>query len=183
MSVASPVIDHLDLATKHIYLLAGTREYHPVDDIYKEIRNLRRTDESLRVFDQPVGAEGAVPKGGGKSTPRYAVFKHGWTVVPEDVEHVLYISGEQITDDEQAGPACMDVSGLASKVIIHYEPPSAEIIIVTTDLSSLTLDISEILKLTGNKVVKAGDIITIYEDDESTPWRSYDLASGGRVEL
>lgn len=38
-------------------------------------------------------------------------------------------------------------------------------------------------RLTGNKVTRSGDIITIYEDDESTPWRQYDLANGGRVEV
>ena len=38
-------------------------------------------------------------------------------------------------------------------------------------------------KLTGNKVTKSGDVITIYENDEATPWRQYNLASGGRVEV
>lgn len=42
---------------------------------------------------------------------------------------------------------------------------------------------TDILKLVGNKVTKSGDIITIYESDESTPWRQYDLTSGGRVEV
>jgi len=128
MSVSTPVIDHLDLATKHIYLLAGCREYHPVEDIYCEIRNLRRTDESKRVFDIPVTAAGAVPKGGGKFTPRYAIFNYGWKVVPENVDHSLYITGEQITDDGQSGPACIDTAVLTSSVIIQYEPPAAEII-------------------------------------------------------
>jgi len=36
-------------------------------------------------------------------------------------------------------------------------------------------------KMLANKVVKVGDIITIYDDDGVTPWRQYDLASGGRV--
>jgi hypothetical protein len=104
MSVSTPVIDRLDLSTKLIYLLAGTREYHPVTDIYVEIRDIRRTDETMRVFDMPVNAFGAVPKGGGKFTPRYARFNHGWQIVPEDTDHSLYISGEQITDDGQSGP-------------------------------------------------------------------------------
>lgn len=38
-----------------------------------------------------------------------------------------------------------------------------------------------IAKLLGSNVSRVGDIITIYEDDGVTPWRSYDLASGGRV--
>lgn len=128
MSVVSPTIDYLDLASKRIYLLAGIREYHPVDDIYKEIRNIRRLDETMRVFNMPVIAEGAVPKGGGKFTPRYAVFNDGWQIRPEDVEQTLNIVGEQITDDGQSGPACIDTTELVSSIIIQYTPPAAEII-------------------------------------------------------
>jgi hypothetical protein len=43
--------------------------------------------------------------------------------------------------------------------------------------------IIEIAKLTGNKVTKSGDIITIYEDNGITPWKQYNLANGGRVEI
>ena len=128
MSILTPVIDHLDLSTKLIYLLPGITEYHPVEDIYVEVRSIRRTDESMRVFDIPVTAEGAVPKGGGKYTPRYAIFSHGWKVRPNDVDHTLSVTGEQITDDGQSGPACIDTTNLASSIIIQYEPPAAEII-------------------------------------------------------
>lgn len=65
--------------------------------------------------------------------------------------------------------------------------PSEYISADRTASSSATIteldSIIEILKLTGNKVVKVGDIITIYEDDDTTAWRSYDLTDGGRVEL
>lgn len=128
MSVSFPVIDYLELSTKSIYLLAGVREYHPVEDIYTEIRNRRRVDESMRVFDIPVEAQGNIAKGGGKYTPRYAIFNDGWQIVPENVDHSLYISGEQITNDGQSGPACINTGVLTSKVIIQYEPPSAEIV-------------------------------------------------------
>lgn len=139
MSVLDPTIDHLDLATKHIYLLTDCREYHPVDDIYREIRNLRRTNESLRVFDIPVKAFGAVPKGGGKFTPRYVVFYDGWTIVPEDISHSLYISGEQLTSGGESGPACLDLTVLSSGVnlIVHYEPPSAELIKAEAELAAI----------------------------------------------
>ena len=128
MSVLTPVIDYLDLSTKLIYLLPGVTEYHPVEDIYVEVRRIRRTDETMRVFDIPVIAEGAVPKGGGKYTPRYAIFNHGWKIRPNDVDHTLFITGEQITDDGQSGPACIDTTNLSSSIIIQYEPPAAEII-------------------------------------------------------
>lgn len=46
------------------------------------------------------------------------------------------------------------------------------------------LDIVTIIgKLTGHKVTKSGDIITIYEEDGVTTWRQYNLAGGGRRQL
>jgi len=42
---------------------------------------------------------------------------------------------------------------------------------------------SEISKVTVNKVVANGDIITIYENDGVTVWKTFDLSNNGRVEL
>jgi hypothetical protein len=134
MSVSNPVIDYLDTATKRIYLLTGVREYHPVTDIYAEVRSRRRLDESLRKFPVMVTADGNVPKGGGKFTARYAVLRDGWRIVPADEDHSLYVSGEQITDDGQSGPACIDTTVLSvgTNVTIHYEPPASELVTVPT---------------------------------------------------
>lgn len=139
MSILSPVIETVDVVNKRIYLKSGVREYHPVTDIYAELRALRRNNESLRVVDMPVKAFGNIPKGGGKYTPRYAVFYDGWKVVPEDVSHSLYVTGEQITDDGQSGPACIDTDILSSgtSVIIQYEPPAAEIIRADKELEAI----------------------------------------------
>jgi hypothetical protein len=130
MSVSNPVIDYIDPVAKRIFLRSGVREYHPVTDIYTEIRYLRRTDESLRPFDMPVSAFGNEPKGGGRFTPRYARFNNGWKIVPANETHSLYIGGEQITDEGESGPAAVDTTMLdpGVNVIIHYEPPAAEII-------------------------------------------------------
>lgn len=139
MSVLNPVIDHLDLSTKHIYLAAGVREYHPVTDIYCEIRNLRRTNESYRIFDTPVTAFGGVPKGGGKYTSRYAQFNHGWKIVPEDISHDLLVTGEQITDDGQSGKACVDLTVLSPgiNIFIQYEPPASELVKAADELAAI----------------------------------------------
>lgn len=149
------VIDHLDLATKRIYLAEGIREYHPVDDIYREIRQLRRTNEAMRGFDIPVVASGNMPKGGGKYTPRLATFRLGWKIVPEDVSHTLHITGEQITDGGESGPACIDFTPLSytSKVIVNYEPPQAEIIVVGAEWSE-----SEKSQLTSDMTVIKGKL-------------------------
>lgn len=39
-----------------------------------------------------------------------------------------------------------------------------------------------IFKITNNKVTKSGNTITIYENDELTVWKTFDLSLGGRVE-
>lgn len=33
-----------------------------------------------------------------------------------------------------------------------------------------------------NKVTKSGNIVTVYEEDEATPWKTFDLSGDGRVE-
>jgi len=43
--------------------------------------------------------------------------------------------------------------------------------------------LNHLMWITGNKVTKSGDVITIYETDGVSVWRQYDLASGGRVEV
>ena len=123
-------IDHLDFLNKRIYLKLGTSTYHPVDDLYKEVRYIRSKDFSLRNMRMPITAEGAISKGGGKFTPRLAILRYGWRIVPQNVTHALYISGEQITDDGQSGPSCMDTALLDAgvSVTIHYEPATAEML-------------------------------------------------------
>lgn len=130
--VITDKIDYLDLSTKRIHLKSGTLEYHPVDDIYKEIRYIRSQDESLRVMDMPVEATGNLPKGGGKFTPRLAIFKYGWKIVPADESHTLKVTGEQISDIGEAGSQIMDLNALSpgTKVSIEYAPPEAEIITI-----------------------------------------------------
>lgn len=136
MSVLDPKIDSVDPGARLIYLGTGVRSIHPIDDIYHEIRHRRVTDEALQQFFPPVTGGGAVPKGGGKFTPRYAIFGHGWRMVPEDVSHTLNVTGEQITDDGQSGPACFDFTVLSAgtSVIVNYEPPAAEIVQLTNTL-------------------------------------------------
>jgi hypothetical protein len=137
MSVADPKIASIDPELKRIHLIApdtaGEVSYHPVDDIYKEMRHLRATVEANQWFQNPVSAGGAVPKGGGKYTPRYAILNNGWRIVPYEYEsHTVYITGEQLTDEGGAGPACMDTSTAdpAINIFMQYEPPAAEIIVI-----------------------------------------------------
>lgn len=149
MSVLAPVIDYLDIPARRIYLLAGVRAYHPVDDLYLEIRNLRRTDENLRGFDTPVIGQGRVSKGGGKFTPRYVVFQDGWKVVPEDISHTLAVTGEQLTDDGGSGAAALDLTLLSvtTRIAVEYAPSEAEVIVITTGSGVTPQDKTDIANL------------------------------------
>ena len=63
-----------------------------------------------------------------------------------------------------------NVSGIESSI--------TNIIDTLTDIDLIIIDIE---KLTGNKVTRAGDIISIFESDGVTLWKQYNLANGGRV--
>ena len=135
MSVAVPVIDYIDPATRRIYLLAGVTEYHPLDDIYAEVRNLRRTDESLRKYFVFTQGGGNIPKNvsGTLRTPRYAIFKNCKIVVSGDT----YVTGEQLYADADGnmigkGPDCVDHDLSPTNAYLDYEPPGSEVISVDT---------------------------------------------------
>jgi hypothetical protein len=140
--VFTDVIDHLDITTKRIHLRSGVRQYHPVDDIYREVRYHRRNDESVRGVDMPVESSGNVPKGGGKFTPRLAIFKHGWRIAPADESHILKVLGEQITDDGQSGAAVLDMSlsSPGTNISVEYAPPDSEVITVSVGGNEYSLE-------------------------------------------
>lgn len=211
MSVAQPVIDYIDPDARKIYLLAGVAEYHPLDDIYKEIRYMRRTDEELRKYLMFVEAGGNIPKNasGTLRTPRYAIFKNCQVVVSGDT----YVSGEQLYADENGdvtgkGPDCIDHALSPEDAYLDYEPPGSEVITVatgsgvteqdkvdiiggvwahdidTTDCFESAQDaLCFIFNLTHNKLVREGNTVTIYKTDGETVWKKYDVSDDGRVEI
>lgn len=130
MSVASPVIDYIDGATRRIYLLQGVTQFHPIDDIYTEYRNLRRTNESLRKWHPFLKADGNINKGGGKATPRYVTLLEGTRIVPYDENAQLIVSGECITDNPEVDSDIFYTDELTNPVKVYYAPSEAEIIFV-----------------------------------------------------
>ena len=129
------LIDHVDSNNRRIYLSAETVDasIHPID-IYKEMRALRRLDESLRPYDVFLKAYGNVSKGAGKYTERYVICQSGTKLVPYDTTHVLTVTGTILTDDGQEGVYCFDRSLLSAGVVvdINYQPPQVEVITVST---------------------------------------------------
>ena len=74
-----------------------------------------------------------------------------------------------------------DISVLESPVDGVYVKVDVDAIkAVSDDIYDIVVDI---LKLTGNKVTRSGDVITIYEDDAITPWRQYNLANRERIQI
>lgn len=130
-----PLIDHIDGPNRYIYLHLDSVgvDIHPMD-IYKEMRTLRATDESLRKYDVFLSAFGNVDKGGGTATERYVVENLGTRIIPYDQSQKLTIIGTIITDDGQQGRDCFDRSPLTPgvEVDIDYQPPQVEIITVST---------------------------------------------------
>lgn len=134
MSVAIPVIDYIDPINRKIYLLPGVTEYSPVDDIYKEVRNLRRTDESLRQYPNFVSAGGNLPKNlaGTSRTPRFAIFNNTQVVVSGDT----FVTGEQLFANAAgelvgSGRDIIDRTLSPADAYVDYAPPEAEVIVVS----------------------------------------------------
>jgi hypothetical protein len=171
------VIDSIDGVNRRIYLSASTQgnDVHPID-IYKEMRALRKTDESLRKYKVFLKAFGNVDKGGGKATERYVRCEHGTKIVPYDDSHVITVTGTIITDDGQEGVDCFDKSGLSptTSIDINYIPPQVEVITISSGSGLSVEQAAELqsvyLSLLGRRVqdIASGEV-TIYDQDNITP--------------
>lgn len=129
-----PIIDTIDGASRLIYLDAaavsgGALSFHTVEDIYKEYRVMRRTNENVRKFAPLLRADGNVAKGGGRFTPRYITLLDGAKIVVPDGIGTVNVAGEVLTDDQSVP---FDTSLATGPVIINYAPPEAEVIQVAT---------------------------------------------------
>jgi len=136
------LIAAVDGPNRDIYLSEETVDasIHPID-IYKELRSLRRTDESLRLFRPFLTGHGMDNKGDGKYTERYAKLWHGARIIPFNVSHTLTVVGVIITDDGQEGIACFDRFPLSPtvRVDINYAPQQVEVIIKTVSTGGALL--------------------------------------------
>ena len=127
--------------------------------------------------------------GGGLLIPPYFFLQGEWRVRPMESSHLLIMTGNLFV--ESGGQPVVNTIG-AYNVSVQYTVPvqaqafdsgggsiytPAQIAEAVWDHETgVTLE-----KLLGNDVVKTNDVITIYEDDGTTIWRRYNLASGGRV--
>lgn len=133
MSVATPIIDSIDGATRRIFLRQGVSNYFPIEDLYHEYRNRRRLDtDGIRKYNPLLRAEGNIPKGRGAFTPRYVVLLEGCKVVPFNETLQLNQLGDMITDDPDTDSSLYDISGLTVPKPIFITPSESETIQLNT---------------------------------------------------
>ena len=166
---------------RRIYLHVDTvgASVHPID-IYKEMRTLRSSDETLREFDVFMSAFGNVSKGGGKFTERY-VRLNDCVIVPYDTSHILTITGTLINDSGQEGILVFDKSPLSAttSVDIAYVPPQVEVIEVS---SGSGLDAAQDAKLsdihgqTSRSVYVDTELVTNGNGYQQSPYNNWTSA-------
>lgn len=170
MSVAFPIIDSIDPVNRLIYLkstanfppskiIDGKLVWNPIDDIYTEVRNLRRIDESLRPYDMFCTALPLIDKGGGKTTGRGLVLEGGTRIVPFDEDQTMIVNGELLSDEGISGSELIDTDSLSAgtKVKINYEPPPTKEVVEVDVTGGLTPSQESTLNLILN--ILEGDVI------------------------
>jgi hypothetical protein len=137
MSVAVPVVDSWNGETRRIFLKQGVTGFHWIDDIYKEYRNWRRTDEASRKWAALMSAAGNNPKGGGKFTPRYITLLDGARVVPYDENILIVVTGEAITDNADVDPDPFDTTTRTQALKLYITPPSSELVRAEAEIAAV----------------------------------------------
>lgn len=167
MSVPLPIIDFIDPVNRRIYLNSianrpvskienGVLVWNPIDDIYTEVRNLRRTDESLRPFDMFCSALELIDKGGGNTTGRGLILLGGTRIIPFDEDQNQKITGELLSDEGISGTALLDTTLLSgsTKIKLSYEPPPAtEVVTITLGSAVTAQDKTDIIDGVWNKTL------------------------------
>jgi hypothetical protein len=133
------MIDRIDPVNRLVYLDASTvnADFAPID-LYKEMRQMREDDESLRGYDVFMTMKGSDKKNasGTKRTERYLVLLDGTKIIPYDTNHTITITGVIISDDGLEGSECFDTAPISGLVNINYSPKQVEVITVTTNGTS-----------------------------------------------
>jgi len=138
MTVAS-----VDYEARRVYLDASTVG---VDldtlDIYRDVRELRRTTEAHRRFRPMVVAGGNIQKTLTTFTQPYVLLLYGCRIVPYDTSQLLRVVRETFSDDGFAGRDCFDRTPLTPtvRVDIDYAVDKVEVRVVTTGGSALLAD-------------------------------------------
>jgi len=115
----------------------GVLTFHPTIDLYSAYKTLRAADESIRPYNPFLRADGNLPKGAGKYTPRFTMLLEGTKVVIPANATTVNVTGELLTDD---GSTPFDMSLIAGPCTVNYQPAEAEIIKVTASGNEYSLE-------------------------------------------
>ena len=123
-----PLVASVNYTTKRITLSADTVGAD-VDtlDVYREVRELRRTTEAHRKFKPMIVAGGNVQKTVTTFTPAYVQLLYGCRLVPYDTSHSLCLDRETFTDDGLTGKDCFDRSSLSATTAVDIDVNVIEI--------------------------------------------------------
>ena len=139
MSVADPKVAYIDGEARRVYLLEGVDAFHWIEDIYREVLQMRATDELLQVWYPFMIAKGNETKDpiAGKYTPRYVIMQQGFRAVPFDENILITVTGEAITDNPEVDSDPFDTSTRVNPLKLYITPPAAEIVRDTESLAAI----------------------------------------------
>ena len=126
-----PLIDRIDGPNRLIYLTAEASPVFDLQEVYREERALRRTDETLRRFHKFIVMRGREVKdaASGTFTERYLVMLRGTKFIPWDADSQISVTTTLIGEDgSPEGAGQFDRSAIASNVDIDYRPLQVELI-------------------------------------------------------
>lgn len=129
----------------------------------------------------------------------YFFLTNGWRVRPQEANHKLNVVNGILLTQEGADPFIATL-GLYNVLVLYSQPIRTETVstgggggvtpaqvadaVWTHGVRTITDEALTIIKkMVSNRVVRSGDLITIYEDDGSTMWEQFDLTDGGRVRV
>jgi hypothetical protein len=111
------------------------------------------------------------------------------TVLESPVDGLTVASGSGLSTEEHDHLLALDTSNLdvfvSSRLASssYVAPDNQGITDIEAKVDIIDALVDDLIKLTGHKVTKSGDTITIYESNGVDTWRQYDLANGGRIQL
>ncbi len=129
---------------------------------------------------------------GGVTLARVIEIINGYTVTFEDGQYAVNLVGansnvSDVTNVNQVSIRSANSAGLTftNQSLIDNISTSVWNKSVTGNVEVGTFgELSQFIsRLTGNRVTKVGDIVTIYMEDGVTPWRQYNISGGGRVRV
>lgn len=147
-------------------LVSGTFYTFDTDDFYTQIRSLEASLEGMpfqRILDH---------------NPEYTVA--GVTYARKiEVVNSYTVEFENGAWSVQLNGSNNNIWDIGAGVLVQNQ-----VQVIPTNAAGLinTGDVTTVRKANVNKVTRAGDIITIYDDDGITVWKTFDLTGGGRVE-